>query len=160
MKRTFALLVLAGANLSACGAAEADETASGSAKAAESSGPVDLSDSLITCVMPDYDGVQGISVTQSFVLVDGKVKRYSGFNNTAFDLCEAGQKDCALAVEDGAIRMDWTSQGGARSRYDVDLDTLEIAAHETKPGEDERAVTFQEGAKCTRDPLPEGLKVL
>ncbi len=160
MKRTLATLIAAGATLAACGAAEPGEAAGGSGETATSSAAVDLSDALITCAMPDYDDAKGITVTQSFILLDGKVKRYSGFNNTAFDLCEAGQEDCSLAVEGGAIRMDWTSQNGVRSRYDVDLDTLKIAAYVTKDGEAERPVAFKEGAKCTREPLPEDLKVL
>ena len=91
---------------------------------------------------------------------DGQPKRYSDFNNQAFDLCQAGQDNCALKIENGVIRMDWTSANGTRSRYDVDLGTLDIAAYTTKTGEAERPVAFQEGAKCVREPLPEGLQVM
>lgn len=120
----------------------------------------DLSDGLITCAMPDFDGQAGITVTERFLLIDGQVKRYSAFQNQAFDLCEAGQENCALEIENGVIRMDWTSQNGTRSRYDVDLGTLDIAAYKMKPGEAERPAPFAEGSKCVREPLPEGLEIM
>jgi hypothetical protein len=56
--------------------------------------------------------------------------------------------------------MDWTSANGTRSRYDVDLGTLDIAAYRTDPGTAERSVAFKDGAKCVREPLPEGLEIM
>ena len=150
MRRGLAAIVATGAALAACGGAAQSETTAAA----------DVEDGLIICAMPNYDGVAGITVTQSFILTDGRVKRYSDFNNQAFDLCQAGQENCALKIENGVIRMDWTSANGTRSRYDVDLGTLDIAAYTTKTGEAERPVAFQEGAKCVREPLPEGLQVM
>ena len=153
-------MIAAGTALAACGAAEPGEAAGDSLPSVTSAAPADLSDGLITCAMPDFDGKSGLTVTERFILIDGQPKRYSDFNNQAFDLCQAGQDNCALKIENGVIRMDWTSANGTRSRYDVDLGTLDIAAYTTKTGEAERPVAFQEGAKCVREPLPEGLQVM
>tara|TARA_B100000678_G_scaffold205322_1_gene172997 strand:- start:297 stop:785 length:489 start_codon:yes stop_codon:yes gene_type:complete len=161
MMRTFAtsaILAAGCAALAACGPSEASEPA-GEASATAAPASADLSDSLVTCAMPGYGDADGLTVTQSFVLVDGQVKRYSEFQNHAFDLCEAGQPNCRLELDDGLITMDWTSEGGARSRYEVDLASLLITARETKPGDEERVVSFEEGAKCRRDPLPEGITI-
>ncbi|MEL7706382.1 hypothetical protein AAG593_10315 [Citromicrobium bathyomarinum] len=153
-------MIAAGTALGACGAAEPGEAADDSLPSVTSAAPADLSDGLITCAMPDFDGKTGLTVTERFILIDGQPKRYSDFNNQAFDLCQAGQDNCALKIENGVIRMDWTSANGTRSRYDVDLGTLDIAAYTAKTGEAERPVAFQEGAKCVREPLPEGLQVM
>ncbi|MEL7683402.1 hypothetical protein AAG594_03610 [Citromicrobium bathyomarinum] len=153
-------MIAAGTALAACGAAEPGEAADDSLPSVSSAAPADLSDGLITCAMPDFDGKTGLTVTERFILIDGQPKRYSDFNNQAFDLCQAGQDNCALKIENGVIRMDWTSANGTRSRYDVDLGTLDIAAYTTKAGEAERTVAFQEGAKCVREPLPEGLQIM
>ena len=104
-------------------------------------------------------GSSGITVTQSFILTDGRVKRYSDFNNQAFDLCAPGQEGCSLGFEDGAIAMTYSSPKGVGSRYRVDLTSLDIEAWETRPGVAERSVSFAKGAKCVREPLPEGLKI-
>lgn len=153
-------MIAAGTALAACGAAEPGEGAGDSLPGVSSAAPADLSDGLITCAMPDFDGKTGLTVTERFILIEGQPKRYSDFNNQAFDLCQAGQDNCALKIENGVIRMDWTSANGTRSRYDVDLGTLDIAAYTAKTGEAERAVSFQEGAKCVREPLPKGLQVM
>ena len=119
-------MIAAGTALAACGAAEPGEAAGDSLPSVTSAAPADLSDGLITCAMPDFDGKTGLTVTERFILIDGQPKRYSDFNNQAFDLCQAGQDNCALKIENGVIRMDWTSANGTRSRYDVDLGTLDI----------------------------------
>ena len=74
-------------------------------------------------------------------------------------LCAPGQEGCSLGIEDGAIAMTYTSPKGVDSRYRVDLTSMDIAAWETRPGEEERSVSFATGAKCVREPLPEGLKI-
>ncbi|MEL7689237.1 hypothetical protein [Citromicrobium bathyomarinum] len=148
MRRGLAVIVATGAGLAACGGAAQSETTA-----------ADVPDGLITCAMPDYDGVSGVTVTQSFILIDGRVKRYSDFNNQAFDLCAPGQDGCSLGIEDGAIAMTYTSPKGVGSRYRVDLASMDMEAWETKPGEAERRVSFAKGSKCVRGPLPEGLKV-
>ena len=165
MKRMMAITIAATTALAACGAAEPGEAASGEASgdslpAVTSEAPADVSDGLITCAMPDYDGKTGLTTTERFILIDGQPKRYSDFQNQAFDLCQAGQENCALKIENGVIRMDWTSANGTRSRYDVDLGTLDIAAYRTDPGTAERSVAFKDGAKCVREPLPEGLEIM
>ena len=160
MNRMAAIMIAVGTALAACGAAEPGEAAAESSQTISSAAPADLSDALITCAMPDYDGKQGLTVTERFILIEGQVKRYSDFRNEAFDLCEVGQEDCRLEIENGVIRMHWTSRNGTRSRYDVDLGKLDIASYKTAAGEAERSVPFREGAKCEREPLPEGLKVM
>jgi len=55
--------------------------------------------------------------------------------------------------------MSYTSPKGVGSRYRVDLASMDITAWETRPGEAERSVSFAKGAKCMREPLPEGLKI-
>ena len=40
------------------------------------------------------------------------------------------------------------------------MGTLDIASYKAAAGEAERSVPFREGAKCERQPLPEGLKVM
>ena len=160
MRHLAALTLATGIALTACGASQPAEATDDSSKKISSAAPADLSDGLITCTMPDFDGKSGLTTTERFVLIGGEVKRYSQFNNQAFDLCQAGQEKCALGIENGVIRMDWTSQGGTRSRYDVDLGTLDIVAYKTDPGGTERAVDFAPGSKCVREPLPEGLEVL
>jgi len=149
MKRGLAAIMATGAALAACGGAAQSATTAAA----------DVEDGLITCAMPGYDGVSGVTVTQSFILTDGKVKRYSDFNNQAFDLCAPGQEGCSLGIEDGAIAMTYTSPKGVGSRYRVDLASMDIEAWETRPGEAERQVSFARGAKCVREPLPEGLKI-
>ena len=165
MQRMMAMTIAASTALAACGAAELGEAPAGEASgnslpAVTSAAPADLSDGLITCAMPDYDGKTGLTTTERFILIDGQPKRYSDFQNQAFDLCQAGQENCALKIENGVIRMDWTSANGTRSRYDVDLGTLDIAAYRTDPGTAERSVAFRDGAKCVREPLPEGLEIM
>lgn len=151
------------AGLAACGILAA---CSGPAEGGTTSGEnaatttADLSDGLITCAMPDYDGKTGLTTTQPFILIDGQAKRYANFQNVAFDLCEPGQKGCSLGIENGAIEMTYTSPNGVGSRYRVDLASMEIEAWETEPNEAERSVTFAKGAKCTREPLPEGLEIM
>ena len=149
MRRAVTVMVAAGAALAACGGAAQGETTASA----------DVPDGLITCDMPDYDGKTGLTVTQSFILMDGQVKRYSSFQNEAFELCEPGQDGCSLGIEDGAIAMTYTSPKGVGSRYRIDLTSLEIEAWGTQPGEAERPVSFAKGAKCVREPLPEGIKV-
>ena len=158
MKRVAAIMIAAGTALAACDAAEPGQAAGESSGTASSATP-DLSDGLITCAMPDYDGKQGITVTERFILLDGQPKRYSDFQNVAFDLCEPGQNDCSLTLDGNVIRMDYLNENGVRSRYDVDLASMTIEARKTRPGEPENIVKYQEGAKCTREPLPEGMTI-
>ena len=160
MRQMVAIMIAAGTALAACGADEVGETSGETLLAVSSAAPADLSDGLITCAMPDYDGKNGLTVTQRFILIDGRVKRYFEFENQAFDMCEEGQENCALGIENGVIRMDWTSERGTRSRYDVDLGTMDIAAYQTDPGGSERSVSFAQGSRCVREPLPEGLKIM
>ena len=72
---------------------------------------------------------------------------------------EAGQEGCSLGVENGTIKMDYTSPNGTKSRYHVDLGSMRIEAWEGKPGEDLQPIDLAEGTVCTRAPLPEGLTV-
>ena len=106
MRRGLAAIVATGAALAACGGAAQSETTAAA----------DVEDGLIICAMPNYDGVAGITVTQSFILTDGRVKRYSDFNNQAFDLCAPGQEGCSLGFEDGAIAMTYTSPKGCDTK--------------------------------------------
>lgn len=159
MKRV-GIMIATGMALAACGAMEPGEATGEALQPDSSADPVDLSDGLITCAMPDYGGLDGIEVTQSFILIDGQVKRYSDFHNEAFDLCQTGRKGCALAIEDGTIRMDYTAPKGTRSRYEVDLASLLITARDSKAGSEDRVVSFEEGAKCRRAPLPDGLRIM
>jgi len=160
MRHLAAIALATGLALTGCGASQPGEASGDSSQTISSAAPADLSDGLITCTMPGFDGKSGLTTTERFVLIGGSVKRYSQFNNQAFDLCEAGQDKCALGIVNGVVRMDWTSQGGTRSRYDVDLGTLDIAAYRTDPGGTERSVGFAPGSKCVREPLPDGLEVL
>ena len=146
--------VAACTTLVACGVASGEETSGGDAAAVAS---VDTSNGMIVCDMPNYDGMSGLTMTQTFILLDGEVKRYSRFQNLAFDLCEAGQDDCSLSLDDGHIVMDHLNDEGTRSQYDVDLATMNIVPRKTEQGEAVRTVPFEVGAKCRREPLPEGL---
>ncbi|MBD59106.1 MAG: hypothetical protein CL808_03150 [Citromicrobium sp.] len=159
MRLAIATMLAAAAVLTGCGGEAQGNTAAAGKEAAATSAPADVSDGLITCAMPNFDNVQGITLTERFILIDGEVKRYLEFSNEAFDLCEPGQEGCSLALEDGVIRMDHLSEKGVRSRYDVDLASMDIEARKTRPGEDEQIVAFDKSAKCVREPLPEGLTV-
>lgn len=159
MRRAVAIMIAAGTVLAACGAAGSDETTDDGSQTASSTATADLSDGLITCAMPDYDGKSGLTTTQPFILIDGQAKRYAQFQNVAFDLCEPGQEGCSLEVADGAIDMTYTSPNGVASRYRVDLSSMDIEAWEMQPGEAERSVSFAQGAKCLREPLPEGIEL-
>ena len=155
MKRAIVTIFVLGLVLNACGAdAASDDPASSDASLA-----ANLADSLITCEMPNYDGMQGITLTQTFAIIGGQAKRYSAFGNAVFDLCEPGQEGCSLEIDDGAIRMSYTSPNGVGSRYRVDPAALEIEAWGTEPGEAEREVPLDGGTQCRLDPLPEGLSI-
>ena len=142
--------------LVACGGAYGEETSGDDAQATVN---VDISDGMIICDMPNYDGMSGLTMTQTFILLDGEVKRFSRFQNLAFDLCEAGQDDCSLSLDGGHIVMDHLNDEGTRSQYDVDLTTMNIVPRKAERGEAVRTVPFEVGAKCRREPLPEGLTV-
>ena len=159
MKGAILTTLAAATVLAGCGQSAQGETGEEKHALLSTKASVDLSDGLIVCEMTDYDGKQGLTLTETFAIIDGKPKRYSAFQNVAFDLCERGQERCGLAIEDGAIRMDYTSPNGTRSRYDVDLDTMLITARQSRAASDERVISFEEGAKCRREPLPEGLTI-
>jgi hypothetical protein len=124
-----------------------------------STGKADVSDGMIVCDMQDFDGMKGLTLTQTFILLDGKVKRYTAFDNTAFDLCEPGQENCSLALDGNQIAMDHLNESDVRSRYVVNLAAMEIEPFKTQPGEEEKLMSFREGDKCERKPLPEGMQV-
>ena len=156
MKRTIFTGLVACTALRACGGSASDNPAGDGEDIAATA---DTSDGLITCDMPNFDNMQGLTLTQRFILMDGEVKRYLQFTNEAFDLCEPGQENCSLGLDGRTIRMDHLNEEGVRSRYDVDLASMEIVARKTQPGEAEEVMTFDEGAKCVREPLPGGLTV-
>lgn len=159
MKLAILTALAAGAALAGCGQAAQGETTEDNRAFLAADASVDLSDGLIVCEMTNYDGNEGMTLTQTFAIVEGRPKRYAEFQNVAFDLCAPGQERCALEIEDGAIRMDYTSPNGTRSRYDVDLGTMLITARESRSASEERVISFEEGAKCRREPLPEGLTI-
>lgn len=119
----------------------------------------DTSDGMIVCAMHDFDGMKGLTLTQTFIILDDKVKRYTQFDNTAFDLCEPGQEGCKLGIEDGAIVMDHLNEEGIRSQYKVDLAAMTIEPRKTPAGGEEKLMSFAEGDKCTREPLPGGMTI-
>jgi len=78
MKRAIGIFLVAGTALASCsGAAQADANEAEAQDTADAASEVE--DGLITCAMPDYDGKQGLTTTQAFVLIDGRPKRYSEF---------------------------------------------------------------------------------
>jgi nitrous oxide reductase accessory protein NosL len=159
MKLAILTALAAGTALAGCGEIARGETAEDKRALVAKDTSVDLSDGLIVCEMTNYDGNQGLTVNQTFAIVEGQPKRYSAFENVAFDLCQPEQERCTLAIEDGAIRMDYTSPNGTRSRYEVDLGTMLITARESGSASEERIISFEEGAICRRESLPEGLTI-
>lgn len=111
---------------------------------------------LIICSLANYDGQDGITITQPFVILDGAIKRYSEFENTAFDLCQPGQDGCALGWKGDDIAMVYTAPSGAVTATTVDLEAMAITEQSAKAGADIR--TIKADATCTSSPLPTDLK--
>ncbi len=126
---------------------------------AEATTRSDVPDAMIRCAMRDFDGASGLTVTETFLVIDGEVLRYAESQNGAFALCAPGQEDCRLGFVGNTIVMDWTSPSGTGTSYAVDLDTLEITAQRTEDGV-QRTVDFADGSLCESSSLPEGLQRL
>lgn len=153
--------------LSACGQADAPQTDTEDASAAGALAIADIAatragdpveDQLITCKLENYDGKQGITITQPFVIKGGEVKRYSDFENTVFDLCQPGQEGCALGWKGDDIAMVYTAPNGTVTATTLSLDDMSVTEQTAKAGEALRTIAAD--ATCTAAPLPADAKII